>query len=334
MNPTTTMPMMRRTPSILACLAIGAAALGCADRPPTGVYGQTTALLQRVRSDFKALNMSPGDNRKVTPKAYDAGGALTTDPVSLRYTSSSTKRVAVDADGTVHALAITEEPVSIIIAGTQGQITQFDTVFVNVIPAPSAPATRLAMFFDGDSLGLGAGGANELHGALLTAAGDTLQEMLVVFNTRDDRIATPSRYQKRTWIQGVTPGKTWVYGIATMGSSTFTDSLPIHVGWAAEAYMSWTYQGRWGDSGLNLVLQPNGVVYFSNWNDQLSQDLVFDDPTSAEAETPGGPSGNIPAFKFANNPRKFTKPGIYTWRSKDGKGNVQVGQVIVKPNPT
>jgi hypothetical protein len=324
---------VRRSSGLLACLAAGAFALGCADRPPTGVYGETTTLLQRVRSDFKALNLSPGDSRKLAPKFYNAGGSLTTDPVSLRYTSSSTKRVTVDDDGTVHALAITEEPVSIILAGTQGQITQFDTVFVNVIDAPPAPATKLAMFFDGDSLGLGAGGSNELHGALLTAAGDTLQEVLVVFTSKDDRIATPSRYQKRTWIQGVTPGQTWVYGVATMGSSTFIDSLPVHVGWAAEAYMSWTYQGRWGDAGLNLVLQPNGVVYFSNWNDQMSQDLVFDDPSVAEAVTPGDSSGNIPSFKFANNPRKFSKPGTYTWRSKDAKGNPQVGQVIVKPNP-
>jgi hypothetical protein len=333
MNPTTTMPIMRRTPRILAYVAAGALALGCSDRPPTGVYGETTTLLQRVRSDFKALNMSPGDNRKLTPKSYDAGGSLTTEPVSLRYTSSSTKRVTVDADGTVHALAITEEPVSIIVAGTQGQVTQFDTVFVNVIAAPAAPATKLAMFFDGDSLGLGAGGSNELHGVLLTAAGDTLQNLLVVFSTKDDRIATPSRYQRRTWIQGITPGRTWVYGIATLGSSTFTDSLPIHVGWASEAYMGWTYEGRWGYSGLNLVLQPGGVVYFTNWNDQMSQDLVFDDPTAAEAEIPGGPSGNIPSFKFANNPRRFTKVGTYTWRSKDAKGNAQVGQVIVKANP-
>jgi hypothetical protein len=99
--------------------------------------------------------------------------------------------------------------------------------------------------------------------------------------------------------------------------------------------MNWTYQGRWGYSGLNLVMQPNGVVYFNNFNgDVKSQPITFDDPTAAEAETPGGPSGNIAAFSSASNPRRFTKIGTYTWRSKDALGNEQVGQVTVKPNPT
>jgi hypothetical protein len=334
MKPTTIMrAIARRSRTVLPCVAAAALVQGCSDRPPTGVLGETTTLLQRVRADFKALNMSPGDSRKLTPVATDAGGAKLTNGVGLRYTSSSTKRVTVDADGTIHALAITEEPVSVIIAGTQDQVTQFDTVLVNVIDPPAAPATKFVMFFDGDSLGLGAGNSNYINGAVLTAAGDTLPNILVVFTTKDPRVATPNRYQRWTWIYGISPGQTWLYGTATVGATTFRDSLPIHVGWAGEAYMGWTYLSRWGYSGLNVVIQPKGIVYFSNWNDELSQPVIFDDPAAAEAASPGGDSGNIPAFKFANNPRMFSTPGTYTWRSKDGKGNAQVGQVIVKSNP-
>jgi hypothetical protein len=323
----------RRAQLAAGCLAAAAALAGCSDRPPTGVYGQTTALLQHVRSDFKALNLSPGDSRKLTVTAYDAGGAVMSEPVSVTFTSSSTTRVTVAADGTVNARAITEEPVSIIVAGTVGQVTQFDTVLVNVTDPPAAPAVKLTMYFDGDSTGLGAGGSNQLHGALLTAAGDTLPDMLVVFNTRDPRVALPSRYQRDTYVQGIAPGKTWLYGTATLGAQTFVDSIYVHVGWAAEAYMGWNYAGRWGYGSLQVVLQPGGVVWWYNWGSDLASAVTFDDPAAAEADTVGDPSGNIAAFSGGTNPRRFTKPGTYVWHSTDAKGNPQVGQVIVQANP-
>ena len=325
--------VQRRSGLVIACLAAVATLASCSDRPPTGVHGETTNLLQRVRADFKALNMSPGDSRKISVTAYDAGATPMTDPVALRYTSSSLTRVTVDSDGTVRALARTEEPVTVIIAGTVGQVTQFDTVLVNVVDPPTEQPTRLVMYFDGDSTGLGAGGSNFMNGALVTAAGDTVPDMLVVFTTKDKRVATPSRYQRWTWIQGVAPGKTWVYGTATLGSQTFSDSLYVHVGWAAEAYIGWNYAGRWGNGTLQVVVQPGGVVYWYNWNSEKASAVTFDDPSAAEAESEGGPSGNIPAFQGATNPRRFTKVGTYTWHSTDNKGNPQTGQVIVKPNP-
>lgn len=333
MNSTTTHTIARRSRLGLACLAAAATLASCSDRPPTGVYGETTTLLQKVRSDFKALNMSPGNTRKLTVVAYDAGGAVMSEPVALRYTSSSTTRVSVDDDGTVHAIATTEEPVSIIIAGTSGQVTQFDTMLVNVIDPPAAPAVRLAMHFDGDSTGLGAGGSNYMNGALLTAAGDTLPGMLVVYTTQDQRVAWPSRYQKDTYIQGVAPGKTWVYGTSTLGSETFTDSIYVHVGWAAEAYIGWNYTGRWGNGTLQLILQPGGVVSWYNWGSDTASEVIFDDPAAAAPDTVGGEGGNIPAFHGRNYLRRFLTPGTYTWHSTDAKGNPQEGQVIVKPNP-
>jgi hypothetical protein len=333
MNYKTMQAALQRGGLVLTSLAAATVLSSCSDRPPTGVYGETTKLLQQVRADLKALNMSPGDSRKLAVTAYDAGASVMTDPVAVRYTSSSLTRVKVDDDGTVHALALTEEPVSVIIAGTVGQVTQFDTVFVNVLASPAAPPERLVMYFDGDSLGLGAGGSNFMNGALITAAGDTLWDMLVVFTTKDQRVAKPSRYQRWTWIQGVAPGKTWVYGTATLGNKTFSDSLYVHVGWAAEAYIGWNYAGRWGNGTLQVVVQPGGVVYWYNWNSDDASAVTFDDPSAAEAESPGGPSGNIAAFHGATNPRRFTKVGTYTWHSTDNKGNPQTGQVIVKPNP-
>jgi len=318
--------------SLLYVAASAAFVSGCSDRPPTGVYGETTTLLQRVRSDYKALNLSPGESKKLTVTSYDAGDAIMKDSVSIRYTSSSTKRVTVDADGTVHAIANSEEPVSIIIAGTQGQVTQFDTVFVNVIDAPAAPAAKLAIHFEGDSTGLGAGSGNQVYGSLITASGDTLQDLLVVFTTKDLRVATASRYQRDTYVYGIAPGQTWLYGTATIGAMTFTDSVQIHVGWAAEAYFGWNVS-RWGNGTLQTVLQPGGVVWWYNWGADMATGVTFEDPSAAKADTVGGPSGNILPFSGATNPRRFTKAGTYVWRTKDLDGNEQVGQIIVKENP-
>lgn len=318
---------------VIMCLAAATALASCSDRPPTAVFGESTTLLQQVRADYEALNMSPGDTRKITVTPYDAGGTVMKDPVTIKYTSSSLTRVTVDDDGTINARAITEEPVTVIIAGTVGPVTQFDTVVVNVIAPPAAAPARLAMHFDGDSTGLGAGGSNQLYGSLITAAGDTLPDVLAVFTTKDPRVAMASRYQKDTYVRGIAPGKTWVYGSATLGNETFTDSLYVHVGWAAEAYIGWNYTGRWGNGTLQVVLQPGGVVWFYNWSGDDASAITFDDPTAAEAESPGGPSGNIAAFHGATNPRRFTKVGTYTWHSTDNKGNPQTGQVIVKPNP-
>lgn len=317
----------------IACTLAATALSSCSDRPPTGVYGETTTLLQSVRSDFKALNLSPHETRKLTVSSYDGGGAPMSEPVTVKYTSSSLTRVTVDDDGTVHALANTEAPVSIIIAGTAGQVTQFDTVLVNVVDPPPAPAVKLGMYFDGDSTGLGAGGSNQLHGVLLTAAGDTIPDMLVVFNTRNRRVAWPNLYQRDTYVQGVAPGKTWIYGVATLGDQTFIDSVYVHVGWSAEAYIGWQANNRWGTGSLQVILQPGGVVWWYNWGSDTAPAVTFDDPSAAAPDTVGAESGNIPAFSGRTNARRFFTPGTYTWHSTDAKGNPQEGQVIVKANP-
>jgi hypothetical protein len=334
MNSTTIMSTLtRRTRSALACATAVVLVSGCSDRPPTGVFGETGDLLQDVRVETKALNMSPGDQWKLTPTVFDAANREISGPIALRYTSSSNTRVTVGDDGTIRALALTEEPVSIIVAATSGQVTQFDTVLVNVIDPPASAPVKLAMYFDGDSLGIGAGGSNFLNGTLVTAAGDTLQDVLVVFNTKDERVAKPSRYQRWTWIQGVAPGKTWVYGTATLGSQTFSDSLYIRVGWSAEGNIGWNYTGRWGSGTLQLVIQPNGLVWWYNWSADMASAITFDDPTKAESDGEGGASGNIPAFSGTRHARRFSSPGTYKWRTKDVKGNEQVGEIIVKPNP-
>lgn len=306
---------------------------GCSDRPPTGVFGQSPSLLGAVRLNATAVNMTPGETLKLTAAAYNSAGEATTEPVTLRYTSASTKRVTVADDGTVIALALTEEPVNIIAAATQGQVTQFDTVLVNVVDPPVSPPVSFGMMLEGDSTRMGAGGQAHMLGWLLTAAGDTLPDLLIVYTTQDSRVIRVDRYQRDTYLAGVTPGKTWVYGSATLGSATFTDSVYVTVGWAAEAYIGWSYTGRWGSGTLQVLIQPGGVVWWYNWGGNVSKPVIFDDPSAAEAESPGGDSGNIPAFSGGTNPRRFTKVGTHIWHSTDTNGNEYVGQIIVKENP-
>lgn len=321
---------------------------GCSDRPPTAVFGQSPSLLGAVRLNATAVNMTPGETLKLTAATYNSAGEATTEPVTLlRYTSTSIKLVTVADDGTLTALALTPQPVSIIAAATQGQVTQFDTVFVHVVDPPVAPPVSFGMKLEGDSTRMGvsaspaywgvSGSMAYMMGWLLTAAGDTLPNLLFVYTTQDSRVIKTSRYQRNTYLQGVTPGKTWVYGSATLGSATFTDSVYVTVGWAAETYMAWNWNntGRWGFGGtVQLVIQPGGVVWWENWGGGVSKPVIFDDPSAAEAESPGGDSGNIPAFSGSTNPRRrFTKVGTYTWHCTDAKGNDQVGQIIVKENP-
>jgi hypothetical protein len=307
---------------------------GCSDRPPTAVFGQSPSLLGAVRLNATALNMTPGETLKLTAATYNSAGEATTEPVTLRYASGSIKRVTVADDGTVTALALTEEPVTITAAATQGQVTQFATVLVNVVDPPVAPPVSIGMMLEGDSTRMGVGSNVYIRGWLLTAAGDTLPNLLIAYTTQDSRVIRIFPFYRDTYLVGVSPGRTWVYGSATLGSATFTDSVYVTVGWAAKADIGWNYTGRWGYySTLQLVIQPGGVVWWSNWGSNVSTPVIFDDPSAAEADSPGGDSGNIPAFSGGTKPRRFTKVGTHTWHSTDAKGNDQVGQIIVKENP-
>lgn len=303
---------------------------GCSERPPTAVFGQSPSLLGAVRLNATALNMSPGETLKLTAAAYNSAGEATTEPLTLRYTSASTKRVTVADDGTVTALALTEEPVNIIAAATQGQVTQFDTVLVNVVDPPVSPPVSFGMMLEGNSTRIGVNDFLYMMGWLLTAAGDTLPNLLIGYTIQDSRVIKDYRFQRDTYVQALTPGKTWVYGSVTLGSATFTDSVYVTVGWRTYAYIGWGDLG-WSNYQLQLVIQPGGVVWWRTYGN-VSKPVIFDDPSAAEADSLGGDSGNIPAFN-GNTQRRFTKVGTHTWHSTDAKGNDQVGQIIVKENP-
>ncbi len=326
---TTSMTRLRMI--ALACVA-AAGATACSDRPPAGVYSDPDPLLGSVHASAHAVNLVAGGTLQLTSNAFNLGGAPVTDLDSLTYTSSSTSRVTVSPTGLVTAIDVTEDPVIVLVTAAKNRVSQVDTVLVNVLPPVTAPPVRFAVGLYGDSLRIAVNNGNQVLGSLITAANDTIPNVLISVSTKDPNIASANRYVRDWYLNGYAPGKTTVYVSTTLSGVTYTDSLQVIVGWATDAYEGFN-SGMWSTLYLQNVIQTGGAMHWYNYNSDLSPAVIFDDPSTALPDTVGAPSGNIDPFSGMSVARRFNAPGTYTWHSTLSDGTVQHGSIIVRTNP-
>lgn len=277
---------------------------------------------------MNAINLTLGDTIRLRPTVREVNGEIVADPIGIRFTSSTPSRVSIDSAGLIRAEALTESPVAIVTAISKDFVTVTDTTLVYV-RSQAIAAQRFVFSIEDDSTGFGVGYTPDYEAYIITPANDTIDDIIVRLTSSNSNILFINRINNSSYINTRSLGTARLYASTTVGRQTFTDSLDLTIGYAAEGQFGWNGRWYWPEV-LQVVIQPGGTVWFFNWGGPTSGPITFNNPAAALASPwdANGGSGNIPAFMGTRHGRRFVTPGTYTWT-----GNGQTGTIIVRANP-
>jgi hypothetical protein len=258
-----------------------------------------------------------GETQQITATPFDGQQQPIIDAPAATFTSEDSTRVAVSADGTISAKSTTNGPLRIFASLQYTGTTRKDTVYVQVTStAPTANALTIAPT---DSAKLGATSSATLPHTITAVGGDTIRSVPVYYWSEDPQRATVNSTTGS--VKGISPGKVKIYASATVYGVALIDSTELTITNPVSA-SPYYYNNKWSLS--SILLEPGGIIDFTNYTSSPI-DIVFSDPSKAEAVNPGDPSGNIAPFPSSSNPaRRFTVPGTYTFHTDQGPGTVRV----------
>jgi hypothetical protein len=264
-----------------------------------------------------AITLSVGETQQVTATPLDGQQQPIPDAPATTFTSEDSSRVAVSADGTVSAKSTTNGPLRVFASLQYAGTTRKDTVFVQVTAA--APTVDALTIAPTDSAKLGATSSATVPHTVTAVGGDTIRNVPVYYWSENPQRATVNSTTGS--VKGMSPGKVKIYASATVYGVALVDSTELTITNPVSA-SPYYYNNKWSLS--SILLEPGGIIDFTNYSPNPI-DVVFSDPSKAEAVNPGDPSGNIALFTSASNPaRRFTVPGTYTFHTDQGPGTVRV----------
>jgi hypothetical protein len=295
---------------LLATVAGAFALTGCHSEAPTAVRGDNPNLYAALRTDVHAVTLAVNGTQALSATPLNSLQEPIAGTPAATFTSADTTRVTVTPDGVISAKATTITPVRIFASLPYSGTTRTDTVYVTVTPTAVTPDQFVLAPIDSTNLGLKS--STLVTGVVLTASGDTIEDVPVHYSSGNPQRATvnPSTGS----IMGVSPGVVTIYASTTVYGTTYTDSIQYRITYQTSSYFYW-YSGRWYP-GPTVVIEPGSVLEFDNYSDEQI-DIIFSDPGNVGAEEPGGPSGNIMAFasRGTTQTRRFPVPGTYTFYS-------------------
>jgi hypothetical protein len=214
-------------------------------------------------------------------------------------------------------------PARISVTSTKGGVTRDTAVYVMVQPT-AATATSLSIqpASPADTL-LASGTYYPVTPVVAAEGGGFITGAFVLLSVKpsDTRLVTiDQQYQQ---FKPNAPGQAWIYGTAYVFGTVLRDSVFYTFGPPDNiSVMVYEDHGSYGSVGADgtLLLAVNGTATFANYTPGPVE-FTFDDTT-------GIVGGNISLDVYVQEPRQFTKPGLYTWRTNTTP--VFTGKILVK----
>lgn len=353
---------MTRNPALLATIAVTVATLsvGCATDSKNAAFAPPSDpanMYWLLRMDQHAIQLMPDSTLQVNAAAYTALGTVYTPAtgasVTTTWRSLDSTKVKVSSAGLVSAVALTQNPVKVIVAQQIGNLTRADTLQVNVSNTTSVLATF--SITPTDSAKVAELSSRFLAVSTLTSGGTAIPGVMAYYHIADTTVAQLSNLWSsgsglsQTSVLGKKVGTTLVTGTVWMNGVAKTDTFTLTVGYPISAlFVSIGYSQATNGTSVpslspdTIVMGPGGSIRWTNNSSIDTVDVIFDQPSlvlpdsSSTANNSGGgnilaiPGDTLGTVSLASRSRfrRIVVPGTYSY-------TVQpygiVGYIVVKP---
>jgi hypothetical protein len=359
---------MTRNPALLATMAAMRAtmlaaslSLGCATSAKDAAFAPPSdpaSLYWLLRVDQHAVQLLPDSTLQLHAATYTALGTTYTPPAGVAVTTTwrslDSTKVTVSPTGLIGAVAVTQNPVKVIVAQQVGNLTRADTLQVKVSTNTSVLATF--SITPTDSAKVAASSSRFLAVQTLLSNGTAIPGVMAYYHIQDTTVArlsslwTSGNSVSQTSVLGKKVGTTLVTGTVWMNGVAKTDTFTLTVGYPISNLIVNVGYFPEGPNGSNIplitpdtiVIGPGGSIRWTNNTGTDTINVIFDQPSFVLADSssaannsgPGDilaiPSDTLGAASLASRSRfrRIVVPGTYSY-------TIQpygiVGYVVVKP---
>jgi hypothetical protein len=286
---------------------------------PTVITDDST-LLWSVALKRQAITLAHGDTVQLELVARNARGDVLANAPAPVFVSS-TNQLTVTPDGLVTAVGTSLSNGKVVVSVSMGGITKKDSAMINIAATPPAQPLITFSIQPTDSARLGTNDTKTITPV------SNLSNLTARWGTSDPGIATVSSVTATSvTLKGISPGKvkvfatTTAYGVTKTDTAEYTILLPNVI---SSLQLAPYIVGKndtafaFAANDITLRLGIGSIVTFTNINNHVKTEVVFDDPTNVKG-VPGDPTlshdGNIESFGWNNDEPFF--PGFLTDASK------------------